>query len=176
MSRFGLSERTAIEAGIYRRASFAQIAKEIGTTARSVSEEIRRNRTLSPAAKFNGKDCRFAAECTRQCVCGDRFCRHECVFCRKIDCRTVCSGYAPFSCKRIGAPVCLQCLQASKRLLLRSRLLCCHPGTGRSHETLFRDYKPCLLFICATYSTLSAEAMHHFCVGHASRCAGSMHF
>ncbi len=83
MSRFGLSERTAIEAGIYRRASFAQIAKEIGTTARSVSEEIRRNRTLSPAAKFNGKDCRFAAECTRQCVCGDRFCRHECVFCRK---------------------------------------------------------------------------------------------
>lgn len=57
MSRFGLSERTAIEAGIYRRASFAQIAKEIGTTARSVSEEIRRNRTLSPAAKFNGKDC-----------------------------------------------------------------------------------------------------------------------
>ena len=101
MSRFGLSERTAIEAGIYRRASFAQIAKEIGTTARSVSEEIRRNRTLSPAAKFNGKDCRFAAECTRQCVCGDRFCRHECVFCRKIDCRTVCSGYAPLSCKRI---------------------------------------------------------------------------
>ena len=111
MSRFGLSERTAIEAGIYRRASFAQIAKEIGTTARSVSEEIRRNRTLSPAAKFNGKDCRFAAECTRQCVCGDRFCRHECVFCRKIDCRTVCSGYAPLSCKRIDTPpyVCNVC-------------------------------------------------------------------
>ena len=46
MSRFGLSERTAIEAGIYRRASFSQIAKEIGSTARSVSAEIRRNCTL----------------------------------------------------------------------------------------------------------------------------------
>ena len=44
MSRFGLSERTAIEAGLYRKASFAQIAKQIGTTAKSVSEEIRRNR------------------------------------------------------------------------------------------------------------------------------------
>ena len=90
MSRFGLSERTAIEAGIYRRASFSQIAKEIGSTARSVSAEIRRNCTLSIAPKFNGKDCRFAAECTRQCVCGDFLCRQECVFCRKIDCRTLC--------------------------------------------------------------------------------------
>ena len=111
MSRFGLSERTAIEAGIYRRASFSQIAKEIGTTARSVSEEIRRNRTLSPAPKFNGKDCRFAAECTRQCVCGDYFCRREFVFCRKIDCRTLCSAYSPLSCKRIESPpyVCNVC-------------------------------------------------------------------
>lgn len=111
MSRFGLSERTAIEAGLYRKASFAQIAKQIGTTAKSVSEEIRRNRTISPGAKFNGKDCRFATECTRQCVCGDVFCRRECVFCRKIDCRTLCSAYAPLSCKKIESPpyVCNTC-------------------------------------------------------------------
>lgn len=111
MSRFGLSERTAIEAGIYRRASFSQIAKEIGSTARSVSAEIRRNRTLSIAPKFNGKDCRFAAECTRQCVCGDFLCRQECVFCRKIDCRTLCPAYSPLSCVRIQSPpyVCNVC-------------------------------------------------------------------
>ena len=111
MSRFGLSERTAIEAGIYRRASFSQIAKEIGSTARSVSAEIRRNRTLSIAPKFNGKDCRFAAECTRQCVCGDFLCRQECVFCRKIDCRTLCPAYSPLSCMRIQSPpyVCNVC-------------------------------------------------------------------
>lgn len=111
MSRFGLSERTAIEAGIYRRASFSQIAKEIGSTARSVSAEIRRNRTLSIAPKFNGKDCRFAAECTRQCVCGDFLCRQECAFCRKIDCRTLCPAYSPLSCMRIQSPpyVCNVC-------------------------------------------------------------------
>lgn len=111
MSRFGLSERTAIEAGIYRRASFSQIAKEIRSTARSVSAEIRRNCTLSIAPKFNGKDCRFATECTRQCVCGDFLCRQECVFCRKIDCRTLCPAYSPLSCMRIQSPpyVCNVC-------------------------------------------------------------------
>lgn len=111
MSRFGLSERTAIEAGIYRRASFSQIAKEIGSTARSVSAEIRRNCTLSIAPKFNGKDCRFATECTRQCVCGDFLCRQECAFCRKIDCRTLCPAYSPLSCMRIQSPpyVCNVC-------------------------------------------------------------------
>ena len=57
------------------------------------------------------KICRFAAECTRQCVCGDYLCRRECVFCRKIDCRTLCSAYSPLSCKRIESPpyVCNVC-------------------------------------------------------------------
>ena len=111
MSRFGLSERTAIEAGIYRRASFAEIAKQIGTTPRAVSEEIRRNRTISAAPRFNGKDCRFASECTRQCVCGDVLCRRECVYCRKLDCTTICAAYAPPSCKHIENPpyVCNVC-------------------------------------------------------------------
>ena len=82
--RLGLSERVAIEAGIYRRDSLTKIAKDTGISRKSLSKEIRQNRTLAPAAKFNGKDCRFAAECTRQCVCGDFLCRQECVFCRKI--------------------------------------------------------------------------------------------
>ena len=99
--RLGLSERVAIEAGIYRRDSLEKIAKDIGISRKSLSKEIRQNRTFAPAAKFNGKDCRFAAECTRQCVCGDVFCRRECVFCRKIDCSTLCSAYAPLSCKKI---------------------------------------------------------------------------
>lgn len=109
--RLGLSERIAIEAGIYRRDSLAKIAKQIGISRKSLSKEIRQNRTFAPAAKFNGKDCRFAPECTRQCVCGDYFCRHECVFCRKFDCRTLCSAYAPLSCKRVESPpyVCNVC-------------------------------------------------------------------
>lgn len=60
--RLGLSERVAIEAGIYRRDSLAKIAKDIGISRKSLSKEIRQNRTIVPAAKSNGKDCRFASE------------------------------------------------------------------------------------------------------------------
>lgn len=109
--RLGLSERVAIEAGIYRRDSLTKIAKDTGISRKSLSKEIRQNRTLAPACKINGKDCRFAAECTRQCVCGDFLCRQECVFCRKIDCRTLCPAYSPLSCMRIQSPpyVCNVC-------------------------------------------------------------------
>ena len=54
--RLGLSERVAIEAGIYRRDSLTKIAKDTGISRKSLSKEIRQNRTLAPAAKFNGKD------------------------------------------------------------------------------------------------------------------------
>lgn len=109
--RLGLSERIAIEAGIYRRDSFAEIAKQIGISTKSLSKEIRQNRTLAPAAKFNGKDCRFAAECTRKLLCGDVFCNRECVYCRRFDCRTLCSAYSPLTCKHIENPpyVCNVC-------------------------------------------------------------------
>jgi len=109
--RLGLSERTAIEAGIYRRESFAEIAKKIGISTKSLSKEIRLNRTIAPGAKFNGKDCRFASECTQQFVCKDPGCSRECVFCRKIDCRTLCSAYSPLTCKLVDNPpyVCNVC-------------------------------------------------------------------
>ena len=86
--RLGLSERVAIEAGIYRRDSLAKNAKDSGISRKFLPKEIQQNRILAPAAKLNGKDCRFASECTRQCVCGDNFCKRECVFCRKMDHRT----------------------------------------------------------------------------------------
>lgn len=109
----GLSERMAIEAGLYRKDSLAQIAKQIGVQTRAVSEEIRRNRTIAPAPRFNGKDCRFAAECNRQFVCKDSSCAFECVFCRKFDCTTLCPAYVPLTCKSISSPpyVCNVCQQ-----------------------------------------------------------------
>ena len=75
--RLGLSERTAIEAGIYRRENLAEIARQLGVSTKTVSKEIRQNRTLSPAPRFNGKDCRFAAECSRQFVCRNPYCSWE---------------------------------------------------------------------------------------------------
>ena len=41
--RLGLSERVTIEAGIYRRASLSEIAKQIGISRKSLSKEIRQN-------------------------------------------------------------------------------------------------------------------------------------
>lgn len=111
--RLGLSERTAIEAGIYRRIPLSKMAKQMGISAKSISKEIRQNRTYSRAPRFNGKNCRFAADCKRQFVCRDPYCSRDCVFCRKIDCTTICSAYAPLSCTIIEKPpyVCNVCQQ-----------------------------------------------------------------
>ena len=54
MSHFGLADRVAIEAGLYRQDSLAAIARELKVQTRAVSEEIRRNRTLLPAPRCNG--------------------------------------------------------------------------------------------------------------------------
>lgn len=111
MSHIGFAERIAIEAGICRQESFAAIAKQINVQPRAVSEEIRKNRTLLSAARFNGKDCKYAAECQRRFVCGDALCRGDCVLCKKVDCCSVCSMYSSFSCNQIKrAPyVCNTC-------------------------------------------------------------------
>jgi IS30 family transposase len=111
MSHIGLAERVAIEAGLYRRDSLEKIAKDIGVKRRAVSEEIRRNRTLSPAAKYNGKSCRFASECKKQFACRNYTCSLSCVMCRKVDCTTVCPAYAPVTCSYTNKPpyVCNVC-------------------------------------------------------------------
>lgn len=109
--RIGLSERTAIEAGIYRKLTFTEIGKQIGMQKRAVSEEIRRNRTIVPAVKFNGKNCKLADECRRHFVCGKFGCSHECVFCREVDCTTLCPRHSPLLCNQITKPpyVCNVC-------------------------------------------------------------------
>lgn len=111
MSHIGLSERLAIEAGIYRRDTIAEIAKKIGVQPKSVSREIRKNKTLLPAARYNGKACKFAEDCKKRFVCGNTRCMRECVLCDEVDCTTVCPGYASFECKQINKPpyVCNVC-------------------------------------------------------------------
>ena len=111
MSHIGFAERVAIEAGICRQESLAAIAKDINVQPRAVSEEIRRNRTLLPAARYNGKDCKFADECRRRFVCGKTDCLRDCVICTKVDCCTVCSSYSSLSCDLIKKPpyVCNTC-------------------------------------------------------------------
>ena len=71
MSHIGFAERVAIEAGLARHESLAAIANQINVQPRAVSEEIRKNRSLLPSARYNGKDCKFADDCRRRFVCGN---------------------------------------------------------------------------------------------------------
>ena len=66
MSRITLSERCAIEAGIYARQSLSEIAEKIGKTPKAVSREIRNNCTQVPGFHPGGNDCRMATNCKRK--------------------------------------------------------------------------------------------------------------
>lgn len=48
MSRITLSDRAAIEAGIYGRKTLTEIAKKIHKSPRYISEEIKKNGTKVP--------------------------------------------------------------------------------------------------------------------------------
>lgn len=110
MSRITLADRIAIEAGIYGRLTFQQIADKIGKSPRYVSEEIRRNRTLVDGERLHGNDCIYASGCRRKNLCGKN-CGRECLYCRELDCRTLCSRYDNSPCQLICKPpyVCNVC-------------------------------------------------------------------
>ena len=116
MSRIGLSERTAIEAGIYAKYSFEEMGKKIDKAARFISEEIRRNRTLVQGEKPNGKDCVYAGECKRHELCGKPKCTRRCAGCSEADCRTLCSRYDSSPCSLLSRPpyVCNVCQRRRK--------------------------------------------------------------
>ena len=111
MSHIGFAERIAIEAGLARHESLAAIAKQINVQPRAVSEEIRKNRSLLPSARYNGKDCKFADDCRRRFVCGNTRCLQECVLCEKVDCCSVCPVHSSFACQITKKPpyVCNTC-------------------------------------------------------------------
>ena len=71
MSRINLSERTAIEAGIYGKLSLKEIAVKIGRTVKAVSREIRKNCTRVLGTHPRGNDCRNATGCKRLHLCGN---------------------------------------------------------------------------------------------------------
>ena len=116
MSRLTLSQRVAIECGIYERLSFKEIAKRIGVGADSVSKEIRKNCTLMKGDRPYGKDCRFAYECKRHSICGNSSCTKWCVTCRELDCTKLCSRYNNEPCIELSRPpyVCNICSRKRK--------------------------------------------------------------
>ena len=81
MSRITLSDRVAIEAGLYAKQSIKKIAEKIHKSPRYVSEELKRNSTKIKGIRPHGKDCWYATDCRRSGLCGDAFCQRKCVSC-----------------------------------------------------------------------------------------------
>ena len=111
-----LSDRIAIEAGIYARKNLTEIAKTIHKSRRHVSEEIRRNGTKTPGEHPYGKICRNATGCRRKGLCGKADCLRTCYTCLEVDCQRVCSTFQDSVCKQLEKPpyVCNVCTQRRK--------------------------------------------------------------
>ncbi len=60
--RITFKERVRIEAGIYARKSFGQIAKELGRSTSSITRKVKQNRTMARTPLLAGKDCVFASQ------------------------------------------------------------------------------------------------------------------
>ena len=111
MSRITLSDRVAIEAGLYAKLSLKEIAEKIHKSPRYVSEELKRNSTKIKGMRPHGKDCWYATECKRSKLCGDAYCQKKCVSCQSVDCQTVCRAYNNSPCIQLQQPpyVCNTC-------------------------------------------------------------------
>lgn len=111
MSRLTLSDRAAIEAGIYGRQTFAEIGRKIGKTSTAISREIRKNCTRVSGVQVPGNDCNNARGCKIKVLCNNKECGRKCVHCKTIDCRTICRRYNNKPCTQLSKPpyVCNVC-------------------------------------------------------------------
>lgn len=107
-----ISDRIAIEAGIYAGHTFGEIAKKTRRSNTAISREIRNNRTLVTGERPRGKDCSYAWGCNVTGLCDEKECTLKCSFCRKNDCRKVCAKYHSNHCRKLEKPpyVCNTCV------------------------------------------------------------------
>ena len=109
--RLTLSDRVTIEANLYARKTFKEIAEEMERHPSTISREIRSNRTIVTGARYHGKDCRYAAECRYKKRCDKPKCIQRCVSCRNHDCQAICPQYDNSPCSILDTPpyVCNTC-------------------------------------------------------------------
>ena len=116
-NRITFKERVRIEAGIYAKKSFGQIAKELGRSTSSIIREVKQNRIEVKSPYTYGKDCIRAVECRRRNVCGDNDCTILCRWCIRQDCTQYCNMQATRICKETEKPpfVCDACTDKRKK-------------------------------------------------------------
>lgn len=110
MSRMTLSDRIAIESGIYGHKTLTEIAERIHKSRHHVSEELCKNGTKVSGEHPFGKSSHNATGCKRIGLCGKKDCRRRCCACREVDCQTVCGVFQNAPCKELQKPpyVCIR--------------------------------------------------------------------
>ena len=116
-NRITFKERVRIEAGIYAKKSFSQIAKEIGRSTSSVTREVKQNRIMVKTPYSCGTDCIYPPSCRKTGLCGDEYCSRRCWTCMDHDCTQYCDRCVTHTCKKTErAPfVCDSCSEKNKK-------------------------------------------------------------
>ena len=89
-NRIILKERVRIEAGIYAKKSFGEIAEELGRSTSSITREVRQNRIMVKSPYACGTDCVYPPNCRKTGLCGDEYCTKRCWTCTEHDCTQYC--------------------------------------------------------------------------------------
>ena len=116
-NRITFKERVRIEAGIYAKKSFSQIAKELGRSTSSIVREVKQNRIVIKSQHTLGTGCLRVGHCWKKNLCGDEDCPHLCRLCIKHRCREYCSDRISPICKETEKPpfVCDSCTEKQKK-------------------------------------------------------------
>ncbi|MCR5278585.1 MAG: IS30 family transposase [Lachnospiraceae bacterium] len=110
-NRITFKERVRIEAGIYARKSFSQIAKELGRSTSSITREVKQNRIKVHSPQATYKDCILELQCNESGLCEEGCETFRCRMCRDHNCTEYCSKRITYTCyKTESAPyVCDAC-------------------------------------------------------------------
>lgn len=104
-----LTDRIAIEQGLYDGQTFKEIAKRIHKDPTTVSKEVKRV-VGTEAMKRDLIDCAYSNHCKESALCGHG-CKSYCKNCMAVDCTTVCKKHKPKKCSKLLKPpyVCNAC-------------------------------------------------------------------
>lgn len=108
--RIDLNDRESISIGIVRKQPLKRIAEHIGRHVTSISNEIKKHRIFVRGSYYAGNDCRYAKDCNKKHVCGDKDCYMYCHTCPK-GCHDACPEYVTIKCRKHEKPpyVCNAC-------------------------------------------------------------------
>ena len=117
-NRITYKERVRIEAGIYAKKSFSQIAKELGRSTSSIVREVKQNRIVVTSPYTYGTGCILVSKCWRRNLCGEEGdCPFLCRLCAKHKCIEYCNDRVIPVCKETEKPpfVCDACTEKRKK-------------------------------------------------------------